>query len=59
MGKKKLNRWDLLKKKEAGEPVVWITAYDFITAQLIDEAGMDMLLVGHSLGMCIYGYEAT
>jgi len=57
--KKKLNRFDLQKKKESGDKVVWITAYDFATAQFAEEAGMDMILVGDSLGMCIYGYEGT
>ena len=56
---RKMNRWDLQKKKEAGEQVVWVTAYDYITAQLAVECGMDMLLVGDSLGMCIYGYPGT
>lgn len=59
MAKKRMNRWDLLRKKEAREKVVWVTAYDFITAQLAEEAGMDMILVGDSLGMCIYGYTGT
>ena len=59
MAKKKLNRWDLLKKKQNGEQTVWVTAYDFITAQLAEECGIDMLLVGDSLGMCIYGYDGT
>ena len=59
MTKKKLNRWDLLKKKQNGEQMVWVTAYDFITAQLAEECGIDMLLVGDSLGMCIYGYDGT
>lgn len=54
-----MNRWDLLKKKEVGEKIVWVTAYDFITAQLAEEAGIDMILVGDSLGMCIYGYDGT
>lgn len=56
---RKMNRWDLQKKKEAGEQVVWVTAYDYITAELAVECGMDMLLVGDSLGMCIYGYPGT
>jgi 3-methyl-2-oxobutanoate hydroxymethyltransferase len=56
---KKLNRFDLQKRKESGEKVVWITAYDFATAQFAEKAGMDMILVGDSLGMCIYGYEGT
>ena len=59
MTKKKLNRRDLLKKKQNGEQTVWVTAYDFITAQLAEECGIDMLLVGDSLGMCIYGYDGT
>jgi 3-methyl-2-oxobutanoate hydroxymethyltransferase len=36
-----------------------MTAYDFITAQLAERAGMDMLLVGDSLGMAVYGYPGT
>ena len=59
MAKKKLNRWDLLDKKNNGEPVVWVTSYDFITAQIAEECGIDMILVGDSLGMCIYGYDGT
>ena len=55
--KKKLTRFDLQKMKTAGEKVVWITAYDYATAQFAENAGMDMLLVGDSLGMCVYGYE--
>jgi 3-methyl-2-oxobutanoate hydroxymethyltransferase len=57
--KKKLTRFDLQKLKEARERVVWVTAYDYWTAQFAEQAGMDMLLVGDSLGMCIYGYEGT
>ena len=59
MEKKKLTRLDLQKMKETGEKVVWITAYDYSTAQFAEQAGMDMLLVGDSLGMCIYGYDGT
>jgi 3-methyl-2-oxobutanoate hydroxymethyltransferase len=57
--KKKLNRFGLQKMKEDGKKAVWVTAYDFITAQLAEQAGMDMLLVGDSLGMCVYGYDGT
>jgi len=57
--KKKLSRFDLQKMKEDGKRAVWVTAYDFITAQLAEQAGMDMLLVGDSLGMCVYGYDGT
>jgi 3-methyl-2-oxobutanoate hydroxymethyltransferase len=59
MAKKKLTRFDLQKMKEAGQTAVWITAYDYWTAQFAEQAGMDMILVGDSLGMCVYGYEGT
>lgn len=57
--KKKRTRFDFQKMKEAGEKVTWITAYDYSTAMFAEKAGMDMLLVGDSLGMCIYGYDGT
>jgi len=57
--KKKLTRFDLQKMKDKGEKAVWVTAYDYWTAQFAEQAGMDMILVGDSLGMCIYGYEGT
>ena len=57
--KKKLTRFDLQQMKEKGEKAVWMTAYDFTTAQLAEKAGMDMLLVGDSLGMAVYGYPGT
>lgn len=56
---KKLTRIDLHEMKNKGEKVVWMTAYDFTTAQLAEESGMDMLLVGDSLGMAVYGYSGT
>ena len=59
MAKKKPTVFDLQKMKDEGKRVVWVTAYDFITAQLAEKAGMDMILVGDSLGMCIYGYDGT
>jgi 3-methyl-2-oxobutanoate hydroxymethyltransferase len=59
MAKKKLSVIDLQQMKENGEQAVWVTAYDFITAQLAEQAGIDMILVGDSLGMCIYGYDGT
>jgi 3-methyl-2-oxobutanoate hydroxymethyltransferase len=45
--------------KAEGKRAVWMTAYDFTTAQLAEECGMDMLLVGDSLGMAVYGYSGT
>ena len=57
--KRKLSRFDLQKMKAEGEKTVWVTAYDFSTAQFAENAGMDMILVGDSLGMCVYGYDGT
>ncbi|MGA2466928.1 MAG: 3-methyl-2-oxobutanoate hydroxymethyltransferase [Thermodesulfobacteriota bacterium] len=57
--KKKLTRFDLEEMKLSKKKAVWITAYDYWTAQFAEQAGMDMILVGDSLGMCIYGYEGT
>lgn len=59
MRKQKLTRFDLQRAKEEKKPMVWITAYDYWTASFAEQAGMDMLLVGDSLGMCIYGYSGT
>ncbi len=59
MATKKLSRIDLQKMKEERRTAVWITAYDYWTARFAQEARMDMILVGDSLGMCIYGYEGT
>lgn len=42
--------------KKSGEKVTWLTSYDFPTAQFAEKAGIDMLLVGDSMGMCVYGY---
>jgi len=49
----------LLQKKLAGHPITAITAYDFPAARLVDEAGIDVVLVGDSLGMVVLGYENT
>ncbi len=49
----------LTEKKKKGEPIVMITAYDYPSAQMVDEAGVDIILVGDSLGMVVLGYENT
>ena len=50
---------DFCRMKESGKKVTWLTSYDFPTAQFAEVAGLDMLLVGDSLGMCVYGYKGT
>ena len=45
--------------KASGDKVCWLTSYDFPTAQFAEAAGLDMILVGDSLGMCVYGYKGT
>jgi len=49
----------LALKKERGEKIAMIAAYDATMARLFDDAGMDVLLVGDSLGMTILGYDTT
>ena len=49
----------LLAKKQRGEKITMLTAYDATMARLLDGAGIDMLLVGDSLGTVIMGYETT
>jgi len=49
----------LLKMKQRGEKIVMVTAYDTPTARLVDEAGVDAILVGDSLGMVVLGLPST
>lgn len=56
---KKKTILDFMEMKEKDEKVAWITAYDFPTAQFAEKAGMDMILVGDSLGMVVKGYKGT
>ena len=57
--KNKLMVPDFYKMKSKGEKITWITSYDYPTAQFAEAADMDMILVGDSLGMCVYGYQGT
>jgi len=57
--KKKHSIHTLQKMKDEGEKIAWLTSYDYPTAAFAEAAGMDMLLVGDSLGMCVYGYSGT
>ena len=59
MSKKKPTLFDLYTMKKEGRKISWITSYDYPTATFAEAAGMDMILVGDSLGMCVYGYEGT
>ena len=45
--------------KRKGEKISMLTAYDYPTAQIVDEAGVDIILIGDSLGMVVLGYEST
>ena len=56
---KRVTATQVVKKKQKAEKIVMITAYDYPTACLVDEAGVDMVLVGDSLGMVVLGYETT
>ncbi len=45
--------------KQKGEKISMLTAYDYVTAKIVDEAGVPLILVGDSLGMVVLGYEST
>jgi 3-methyl-2-oxobutanoate hydroxymethyltransferase len=45
--------------KKKGEPIVMLTAYDYPSARLVEQAGVPMILVGDTLGMVVLGYETT
>lgn len=49
----------LARQKAAGEPVVMVTAYDFPSARIADEVGVDLVLVGDSAANVVLGYEST
>ena len=59
MEPKKITVPDLGRMKTAGERLSMVTAYDYIFARLLDEAGVELLLVGDSLGMVVQGLSTT
>lgn len=59
MTPEKVNLEQIRTMKERGEPIVMLTAYDALTAKLIDESGADLVLVGDSAGMVVHGFEST
>jgi 3-methyl-2-oxobutanoate hydroxymethyltransferase len=59
MAGQKVTILDLQEKKERGQPITMLAAYDYPTARLVDQAGIDIILVGDSVGMVLLGYEHT
>lgn len=59
MAEKRVRAPDLKEKKRRGEKIAVLTAYDATMARLLDRAGIDILLVGDSLGMVVLGHETT
>src|SRR3970040_609635 len=57
--RKKVTLPDLMKKMADGIPITMITCYDYAMAYLVENAGVDMVLVGDSLGMTMLGYDGT
>lgn len=59
MERKKVTIADLHNKKRDGKKITMLTAYDYPMAKLVDDAGLDVILVGDSLGMVVLGYDST
>ena len=57
--RKKVTTLTLRKMKQRGEPITMLTAYDYPTALAMDQSGVDIILVGDSLGMVVLGYPNT
>ncbi len=59
MRREKVTVKDVMKMKTEKQPIVMITAYDYPSAKIVDEAGVDIILVGDSLGMVVLGMKST
>lgn len=59
MSRKKITILTLQKRKEEGQPITMLTAYDYPSAVLVDRAEIDIILVGDSLGMVMLGHDST
>lgn len=59
MNERKVTVQTLRAMKQRGERIATLTAYDFFTAKIMDEVGVQLILVGDSLGMAVLGYENT
>ena len=57
--RKKITLPYLFDKVKKGEPITWLTCYDYPTAYLQEQAGIEMILVGDSLGMTMLGFDST
>ena len=59
MAQDKITIGDFQKKMQTGQKITMMTAYDYPTASLVDQAEIDTILVGDSLGMVVLGYDST